>query len=98
VKKDDYTVFNNKRMEDHAFSFYEWVNEEGDRYNLISNRCIKGALLPEQKAMDYLLLIRPDKTRIDEAELVAELKNIKVILGVYRLEVLKLKSKENLLF
>ena len=53
-KKEDYSVFNNKRM--------------------------------------------PDKTRIDESELLSNLKNAKVILGVYRLEVLKLKSKDNLLF
>jgi hypothetical protein len=98
MKKDDYTVFNNKRMEDHAFSFYEFTNEEGDRYNLISNRCPKGVLLPEQKALDYLFLIRPDKTRIDESELLQKLKNIRILLGVYKLEVLKLKSKDNLLF
>lgn len=97
-KKDDYVVFNNKRMEDHSFSFYEYTNEEGDRYNLISNRCTKGVLLPEQKVIDYLLLIKPDKTRIDESEITAQLKNVKVILGVYRLDILKLKSKDNLLF
>lgn len=85
-------------MEDHAFSFYEFTNEEGDRYNLISNRCPKGVLLPEQKALDYLFLIRPDKTRIDESELLQKLKNIRILLGVYKLEVLKLKSKDNLLF
>ncbi len=97
-KKDDYSVFSNKRMEDHAFSFYEFINEDGDRYNMISNRCTKGILIPEQKVIDYLILIRPDKMRIDESELVSSLKNAKVILGVYRLDVLKLKSKDNLLF
>ena len=98
IKKDDYTVFNNLRMEDHAFSFYEFTNVEGDRYNLISNRCTKGFLLPEQKALDYLLLIRPDKTRVNEVEVVQKLKNIRILLGVYKLDVPKLKSKENLLF
>lgn len=98
LKAEDYTVFNNKRMEDHAFSFYEYVNEEGDQYNLISNRCAKGFLIPEQKTLDYLFLIRPDKTRFDESELITTLKNIKVILGVYRQDVLKLKSKDNLIF
>lgn len=98
TKKDDYSVFNNKRMEDHLFSFYEYINEEGDRYNLISNRCLKGVLIPEQKVMDYLLLIKPDRTRIDETDLMTKLKKAKVVLGVYRLEVSKLKSKDNLLF
>lgn len=98
LKSEEYTVFNNKRMEDHAFSFYEFMNEEGDRFNLISNRCTKGFLIPEQKTIDYWFLIRPDKTRFEESELIASMKNIKVILGVYRQEVVKLKSKDNLIF
>ncbi len=98
TKKDDYSVFSNKRMEDQAFSFYEFINEEGDRYNLISNKCSKGILLPEQKLLDYLFMVRPDKTRIDENELIAKIKTTNVILGVYRLDILKLKSKDNLLF
>lgn len=63
------------------FHFYEFTNEEGDRYNLISNRCPKGVLLPEQKALDYLFLIRPDKTRFHESELLQKLKNIRILLG-----------------
>ncbi len=98
IKKEDYTVFNNKRMEDHAFSFYEYINEDGDRYNLISNRCSKGALLPEQKDLDYLFLIKTEKTRLDESELFFSIKKTLIVLGIYRLQVLKLKSKDNLLF
>lgn len=97
-KKDNYSVFNNKRMEDHTFSFYEYLDEDEDRYNLISNKCSKGALLPEQKIIDYLFLIRPDKLRINQEELVEQLNKIKIILGVYPFDILKLKSKRNLLF
>lgn len=97
-KKDNYSVFNNKRMEDHTFSFYEYLNEDEDRYNLISNKCAKGALLPEQKIIDYLFLIRPDKIRINQEELIEQLNQIKIILGVYPFDILKLKSKRNLLF
>src|SRR5688500_10214994 len=57
-KQDEYTVFNNKRMEDQFFSFYEFVTEEEDRYNLISNKSQKGFLIPEQNQVDFLLLIR----------------------------------------
>ena len=31
-KQEEYVVFNNKRMVDQTFSFYEYVNEEDDRY------------------------------------------------------------------
>jgi hypothetical protein len=97
-KQDEYAVFNNKRMEDNAFSFYEYINEEEDRYNLLSNKSQKGFLIPEQNQIDYFFLIRMTPMRIDEQELLNALKEIPVVLGAYKMDVLKLKSKENLVF
>ena len=97
-KQDEYVIFNNKRMEDQSFSFYEYVNEEEDRYNLISNKSLKGFLLPEQNQMDYLFLIRYVRMEIDETEILIKLKQIPIILGAYKLDTSKLKSRENLVF
>ena len=97
-KQDEYVIFNNKRMEDQSFSFYEYVNEEEDRYNLISNKSVKGFLLPEQNQMDYLFLIRYVRMEIDETEILIKLKQIPIILGAYKLDTSKLKSRENLVF
>lgn len=97
-KQDEYMVFNNKRMEDQCFSFYEYINEEGDRYNLISNKSTKGFLLPEQNQIDYLFLIHLMRMEVDETELLIKLKQIPIILGAYKLETAKLKSRENLVF
>ena len=97
-KQDEYIIFNNKRMEDQSFSFYEYVNEEEDRYNLISNKSLKGFLLPEQNQMDYLFLIRYVRMEIDETEILIKLKQIPIILGAYKLDTSKLKSRENLVF
>ena len=97
-KQDEYIIFNNKRMEDQSFSFYEYVNEEEDRYNLISNKSLKGFLLPEQNQMDYLFLIRYVRMEIDETEILIKLKQIPIILGGYKLDTSKLKSRENLVF
>ena len=97
-KKDEYTVFNNKRMEDHFFSFYEYINDDGDQYNLISNKSLKRFLLPEQKQIDYLFLIRFMRGPVDSTEFIIRLKEIQIILGVYLLETVTLKSRENLIF
>lgn len=97
-KQDEYVVFNNKRMEDQSFSFYEYVNEEEDRYNLISNKSLKGFLLPEQNQMDYLFLIRYVRMEVDETEILIKLKQIPILLGAYKLATSKLKSRENLVF
>ena len=97
-KQDEYVIFNNKRMEDQSFSFYEYVNEEEDRYNLISNKSLKGFLLPEQNQMDYLFLIRYVRMEIDETEILIKLKQRPIIMGAYKLDTSKLKSRENLVF
>jgi hypothetical protein len=97
-KQDEYTVFNNKRMEDHLFSFYEYINEEEDRYNLISNKSQKGYLLPEQKQVDYLFILRLIRVTMDDQQILSALKEIPIILGAYKLEPAKLKSRGNLIF
>jgi hypothetical protein len=97
-KQDEYEVFNNKRMEDQFFSFYEYVTADGDRFNLISNKSQKGFLLPEQNQIDYLFIIRTERMRIDEEILMKTLKETPLVLGAYKLDTSKLKSKENLVF
>lgn len=56
-KQDEYAVFNNKRMEDQTFSFYEYIDEEEDRYSLIANKSLKGFLIPEQNQVDFFLYL-----------------------------------------
>jgi hypothetical protein len=97
-KQDEFTVFNNKRMEDQSFSFYEYINEEEDRYNLISNKSLKGFLIPEQNQIDFLFIMRLIRMRQDEQEVLMALKEIPIILGAYKLDAVKLKSRENLVF
>jgi hypothetical protein len=97
-RKDDYIVFNNKRMEDQLFSFYEFINEENDQYNLISNKSQKGFLIPEQNQIDFLFLLRFMRGPVDDSEIISQLKEIPVILGAYKLETARLKSRENLVF
>ena len=98
TKQEEFTVFNNKRMEDQDFSFYEYVNEENDRFNLISNKSLKGLLIPEQNQIDYLFLIRLERSNLDEQTVLTSLKEIPIILGAYKLDPARLKSRENLVF
>ncbi len=94
----DYEIFNGKRMEKLTFSFYRYKNEEDDRYFLISNKGKPGVLIPEQKQIDYFLMIKENVKRINEAELLNKLKNVQVILGIFKFDPKQLKSRDNLLF
>jgi hypothetical protein len=95
---NDYEIFNGKRMEKVSFSFYHYQTEEDDHYYLFSNKGKQGYLVPEQKKIDYLLMIRENVKRIAEPELINRLKELKVVLGVFKIDTKNLKSRENLLF
>lgn len=98
TRRDDFDIFNNKRMEEQGFAFFQFDSVEEDQYCLVSNRSPKGLLVPEQKQIDYFLMIRPGKMRIDENEILIAIKEIPIILAAYKLDIMKLKSKGNLVF
>ncbi len=98
VRQEDFDIFNQKRMEEQGFSFFRYDSEDDDQICLVSNRSSKGLLIPEQKQMDYFLMIRPAKMRVEESTIIEQLKQTQVILGVYKLNVMSLKSRANLVF
>jgi hypothetical protein len=98
VRQEDFDIFNQKRMEEQGFAFFRYDSEDDDQICLVSNRSPKGLLIPEQKQMDYFLMIRPVKMRVEESSIIDQLKQTPVILGVYKLNVMGLKSRANLVF
>ncbi|HNS13114.1 MAG TPA: IPExxxVDY family protein, partial [Bacteroidia bacterium] len=70
TRRDDFDIYNNKRMEEQGFAFFRFDSKEEDQYCLVSNRCPKGLLIPEHKQIDYFFMIRPGRTMMDDAEIV----------------------------
>lgn len=97
-RENDYEIFNGKRMEQVRFPFYRFLTKEDDNYYLLANKGKPGFLVPEQKQIDYFFIIRENVKRIDELELINRLKELKIIMGIFKLEPKNLKSRENLLF
>jgi hypothetical protein len=98
MKGNNLEILINKRKETSVYSFYEYENEDGDSFYLISNRGSRTFLIPEQKQFDYFLIIKQLSNFIDEKELIKELKTIPLFLGAYSIDPKGLKSKENLIF
>ncbi len=98
VRENDFEIFNGKRMEKIAFSFYRYKTEDDDQYFLFSNKSKQGFLIPEQKQIDFFLMIRENVNRLNETEFINGLKKLKVVLGIFKLDPKKLKSRDNLLF
>ncbi len=98
TRREDFDIYNNKRMEEQGFAFFQYDSKEEDQYCLVSNRGPKGLLIPEQKQIDYFLMIRPGRTMMDDTEIINALKEIPIVLGAYVFDILKLKSRGNLVF
>lgn len=97
-RKDDFLVFNQKRMEEQQFAFFEHISDTENRYNLISNKTNTAVLLSEKSQIDYLFIVHPGALPVDENELLSKIKKVKFVLGAYKLVPAKLKSRENLIF
>jgi hypothetical protein len=97
-RQEDFEIKNNKRMKTSVFSFFQFENGEKDIFYVFSNKGKDDFLIPEQKSLDYLLMIKENFKRTNEQELISEIKKIPMVLAAYALDVKKLKSKGNLVF
>lgn len=98
-RKEDYTIFSQKRMEEQHFPKFECWNELKEHFVLFSNKHKNALLIPEKTQYDYLLLAFPNEAfPIDENELLAKVKKTKFVLGAYLTVPSSLKSRDNLIF
>lgn len=92
-------IFNDKKSEMQEFSVFTY-NDENDlfRYDLISNRCHDGFLLPEYKNIDFFMLIHGELEDYEFNLLLGKLKHVEIVTLAFPLQDLPAKSKEKLLF
>ena len=99
TKIPDLTVDLNPEQGKSSFSIYQyyWENVKADLY-FISNKGTEGHLIPEMRNMDYFLLIKNYFSDADADGLVSSLNKIPEIVTAVKIDVKKIKSRENLLF
>lgn len=95
---DDYLVFEKKRGWEIGFPHFKFVNEQEDQYYILGNKSENGLLIPEQRQMDFFLLVKAGMSDIDRSALVKSLKGVDLFQAVFPIDVAGLRSKENLLF
>lgn len=72
--------------------------EEFSEYFLIANRSEKGILIPEQKQMDYFLIIKEEEIKEEKVtDLIKKIKEITLVQTAVRIDASTLKSKQNLI-
>jgi len=79
-------------------SLYNFFHPDNDNeFHLLGNRSSIGHLIPEQAHADYLLMITENEP-IDMQHTLQKIREIPFVLTAFQINVMQLKSKENLLF
>ncbi len=95
---------NFEKQEDHNiqnelwFARYSYICEEGVEYNLLSNRSKKGYLIPNQKSVNYFLIIENDCWKKGKQEFIRKLSKTKDILLVFELDTTLIKEIDRIIF
>ena len=96
---DDLEIQPMKQTEFSVFSKYTGEEDENGRIPyIIANKGSAGLLVPEQKQMDYFLLLKGTYYPDEIKEWIDRLRAVRIVQGVYEIPVKKLKSRQNLIF
>jgi len=92
-KKEDHNI-----QDELWFARYTYICDEGVEYNLLANRSKQGYLIPNQKSINYFLIIENDCWRKDKQEFISNLSKIKDILLVFELDAKTFKYTDRFIF
>ena len=97
IRTKDYEI--SKKNEKSSFSFYEFIDENNYlEFFFISNRSKSGFLIPEQKKVDFFLMIRGNVSESLTKEIIGKINSLSLVLTSFNIDPNQLKSKQNLIF
>ena len=98
-KSSNLEIVNTKTQEIQEFNVFMYNDEDSQcRYDLVSNRCHDGFLLPEYKNVDYFLIINGEIAEYELKIMFSRLKQIEIITLAFPISDLTSKSLGKLHF
>lgn len=99
LEREEDLVLKNEQEEEMYFpKYYFFIEESETDFYLLGNKGTDGYLIPEQKEIDFFMLIHNIPDKAAAAVLVKKIKPIEDVQGAFMLDARQLRSKENLLF
>jgi hypothetical protein len=92
-KKNDHNI-----KGDLWFSRYTYISDDGIEYDLLANRSKKGYLVPNQKSINYFLVVKNDYWNQDKLEFMIKLRDIPDILLAFEMDTANLKHIDRFIF
>ena len=92
-KKNDHNI-----KKDLWFSRYTYISDDGIEYDLLANRSKKGYLVPNQKSVNYFLVVKNDYWEQDKLQFISKLRNTPDVLLVFEIDMVSLKYIDRFIF
>ncbi len=92
-KKNDHNI-----KKDLWFSRYTYISDEGIEYDLLANRSKKGYLVPNQKSINYFLVVKNDYWEQEKLDFMSRLRNIPDVLLAFEIDIANLKYIDRFIF
>ena len=92
-KKNDHNI--KKEM---WFSRYNYISDDGIEYDLLANRSKKGYLVPNQKSINYFLVVKNDYWEQEKPDFMSKLRNIPDVLLAFEIDISNLKYIDRFIF
>ena len=92
-KKNDHNI-----KEDLWFSRYTYISDDGIEYDLLANRSKKGYLVPNQKSINYFLVVKNDYWKQDRLDFMIKLRSVPDVLLAFELDIASLKHIDRFIF
>ncbi len=80
------------------FSRYHCITRDGIEYNIVTNRSKQGYFIPDQKSINYFLVVSEKHNENQKKEFIGKLKENNEILLAFELDVTKTKYIERFIF
>lgn len=97
-REEDLLLKNDQEEEMFFLKYYFFIEESETDFYLLGNKGTDGYLIPEQKEIDFFMLIYNMPDKANSGALVKKIKLIQEIQGAFTLDAKQLRSRENLLF
>ena len=99
AKSTDVVVFHDKYKHDISLSFYtQEFQDQGYSIKLFANRGDNFFLLEDYKNIDYFIKLEGDSSEKRVNGIVSALKNIDIVMGVYVIDLKKIKKIQRINF
>ena len=95
---------NFEKKKDHSikkelwFSRYTYICDDDVKYTLLANRSKKGYLIPDQKSVNFFLLIKNEYWQQEKTEFISRLRDVKDILLVFEVDTNLIKQIDRFIF